>query len=281
MNGDLSGTAVLLVAHGSSVASEANDAARQQAAELRRRGLFARVEAGYWRQEPGVCALAESLTERCVCLVPLMISDGYFSGQVVPRALGFATAEGGGTVRVRRRGSQTWIYTQAIGTHPRMAEVLVRHAEEVVRRYPFPRAPQPFETALFVAGHGTERHPQSREAIEQQAERIRALGVYGEVHAVMLEESPQISQVYDLTRLRSLVVAPFFVGDGQHTAEDIPVLLGDSQAQVRERLSHGLPPWRNPTERRGKRVWYATGIGNDPAVAEIIIDRVREAARIS
>jgi hypothetical protein len=47
---------------------------------------------------------------------------------------------------------------------------------------------------------------------------------------------------------------------------------------VRERLAQGQPSWRNPTERRGKLVWYSASIGSEPHLPEVILERVRELA---
>ena len=47
---------------------------------------------------------------------------------------------------------------------------------------------------------------------------------------------------------------------------------------VRKRLEAGQPTWRNPTEKQGKLVWYSRSLGSDPHIAEVILERVREAA---
>jgi sirohydrochlorin ferrochelatase len=62
-----------------------------------------------------------------------------------------------------------------------------------------------------------------------------------------------------------------------HAFEDIPVLLGEPESVVQQRLRNGQPPWRNPSERQGKLVWYATGVGTEPQVAEVILERIKEA----
>jgi len=69
---------------------------------------------------------------------------------------------------------------------------------------------------------------------------------------------------------------PFFISDGLHAQEDIPVLLGEPERVVRQRLAAGQPPWRNPTGRNGKRVWYAKAVGTEPHIADVILERVRE-----
>jgi sirohydrochlorin cobaltochelatase len=60
---------------------------------------------------------------------------------------------------------------------------------------------------------------------------IRARKIYAEVHAIFLEESPRISDCYSLAQTKNLVVVPFFISDGLHTQEDIPVLLGETKAR--------------------------------------------------
>jgi len=79
-------------------------------------------------------------------------------------------------------------------------------------------------------------------------------------------------------RTRNLVVVPFFVSDGLHTQEDIPVLLGETKKNIGERLAAGQPVWRNPMERNGKLVWYSSAVGTEPGIADVILERVREAA---
>ena len=207
-----------------------------------------------------------------VFIVPLFISEGYFSAEIIPQELGL-DAQG-----VRRRPGQTWHYRQPVGTHEGMTAVILARAEEVVRKHPFPRAPQPRDLTLFIAGHGTARNAQSRQAIERQAELIRAQHLYAAVHDIFMEESPRIGECYALARTRNLVVVPFFISDGLHVVEDIPVLLGEPERVVKERLAAGQPAWQNPTELQGKRVWYSAAVGTEPRLAEVILERVREAA---
>jgi sirohydrochlorin cobaltochelatase len=93
-----------------------------------------------------------------------------------------------------------------------------------------------------------------------------------------MEEQPRIEDCYTMTPATNIVVVPFFISDGLHSYEDIPVMLGEARPAVQDRLKQGQPTWRNPTEKRGKRVWYAASVGSDPFVADVILERVREAA---
>ena len=103
---------------------------------------------------------------------------------------------------------------------------------------------------------------------------------YASVQAIFMEESPRIAECYQLATTKNLVVVPFFISDGLHTQEDIPVLLGEAKPVVEQRLVAGQPAWRNPTEKNGKRVWYSPAIGSEPHLADVILERVREAAKV-
>ena len=145
-----------------------------------------------------------------------------------------------------------------------MTSVVARARRKIVEAYPFPRAPKPGDITLFIAGHRTRQNEGSRLAVERQVEAIRALGVYGAVEALFLEEPPGIEECYRLTRTRCLVVVPFFISDGMHVLEDIPIRLGQPSATVRLRLAAGQPSWRNPTEHEGRLVWSLSQRGHRP-----------------
>jgi sirohydrochlorin cobaltochelatase len=276
---DFSNAALVLVGHGTALNPESGATVFQHVAELRRRRLFAEVHEAFWKQPPALTDVLASIAAPRLFLVPLFISEGFFSERVIPRALGL---RGEGQVefsRVQRRGAQTLCYCKPVGTHESMTAVLLHRAREVVERNPFPRAANPRETTLFIAGHGTERDENSRKPIEQQVELIRALGLYAGVHAVFMEEKPRISECYELAPSRNMIVVPFFISDGLHVREDIPVLLGEPKRIVQQRLDTGLPTWRNPTEIKGRLVWYSPSVGSDPRIAEVILERVREATQ--
>ena len=268
----------MVVGHGSTVNADSAAPTWQHVDELRRRHLFAQVVEAFWKQEPYVAQVLRGVFAPRVFIVPLFISEGYFTEEVIPRELGFCRPGEKVFARAQARGGQTFYYTGPVGTHASMTEVLLARASGVVQQYPFPRPPKPAETALFIAGHGTGNNENSREAIEAQVALIRARQVYGEVHAVFMEEAPRIADCYTLARAKNIVMVPFFISDGLHSREDIPVMLGAPKAAVAERLKQGQPTWRNPTERQGKRVWYAAAVGTELHLADVILERVREAS---
>ena len=277
---DFSDAALVLAGHGSTKNADSAAPVHRHAAELRRRNLFALVREAFWKQEPYLTQVLPCISSPRVFIAPLFISEGYFTEEIIPRELGFCQPGERVSRRVLRQGGQTWFYCRPVGTHPRMTAVLLARARGIVEQFPFPRAPQPADTTLFIAGHGTGRNENSRQAIERQAELIRARNFYADVHAVFLEEEPRIGDCYQMARTRNIIVVPFFISDGMHTFEDIPVMLGAPRAFVEERLKLGQPTWRNPTEREGKRLWYCSSIGTEPHIADVILERVREAAAL-
>ena len=264
---------LIVLGHGTEQNADSAAPVYQHAAELRRRKIFAGVREAFWKQEPPIQNVLAELSSPRVFIVPLFISEGYFASEMIPRELGFA----GRSSVVTPRSSL--FYCSPVGSHDSMTAVILSRAREIVEKFPFPRAPRPAETTLFIAGHGTEKNENSRKPVDRQVELIRALNLYGGVHAIFLEESPRIPECYRLAQTKNLVVAPFFISDGLHTQEDLPVLLGETRAAVRQRLAAGQPTWRNPTEKNGKLVWYTPAIGSEPHLADVILERVREAAK--
>ena len=274
---DFSDAALVLVGHGSTLNAESSAPTYQHADELRRRGIFAQVLECFWKIEPGITAALRGVFAPRIFVVPVFISEGYFTEEVIPRELGLAREMAAGK-RTQRRASQFIAYCGPVGTHDSMTDVLLARASDVVQRHPFPKIPKPEDITLFIAGHGTGNNENSRKAIEHQVARIQARRIYAGVRGVYMEEEPRVSSCYELAATRNVVVVPFFISDGLHSYEDIPVMLGEPESVVQERYRKGQPTWRNPTERRGKFVWYSTSIGNEPHIADVILERVREAA---
>jgi sirohydrochlorin cobaltochelatase len=271
----LSEAVLVVLGHGTTLNTESAAPVLQHAAELRRRRIFAEVREGFWKQEPNIKkVLAEIFTPR-VFIVPFFISEGYFSTEIIPKELGFSLPE----IRKLRIQNSELYYCSPVGSHDLMTKVILARAKEVTEKFPFPRLPKNSDTTLLIAGHGTGRNANSRKAVERQVELIRAQKIYANVEAVFMEEPPFIKGCHENVKTKNIVVVPFFISDGLHTVEDIPVLLGEPDRVVKERLAAGQPTWRNPTERAGKLVWYSVSVGTEPQLADVILERVHEAAK--
>jgi sirohydrochlorin cobaltochelatase len=269
--------ALLIVAHGSTVNPDSSAPTLAHAAEIRRREVFANVEYAFWKEEPSLrdaLFLFDPESIREVYVVPNFISEGYFTQTVVPREL-----ELNGRITNRSNG-QIWKYCEPVGNHPMMTELLLKRAREV--------APDvdPAETSLLLVAHGTDLNENSAVAAKREAEKIRALGKYAAVLNVYMEEPPLVCDWRKLTRTPNIVVVPFFISDGLHSYEDIPVLLGIVEAADidRDRPKTPLPATangeifrQNPYAIDGRLLFYAPSIGTDPGFAEIILDQTLNA----
>ena len=273
-NESLSDAALVVLGHGTTLNAESGAPVLQHAAELRRRKIFAEVREGFWKQEPHIQKVLAELSAPRIFIVPFFISEGYFSWEVIPKAIGITCPQ---NLTCLTRHSAIF-YTKPVGSHDLMTKVILARAKEAAEKFPFPRAPKNPDTTLLIAGHGTGRNANSRKAVERQVELIRALDIYTEVGAVFMEEAPFIKGCHETVKTKNIIVVPFFISDGLHAVEDIPVLLGEPERLVKERLAAGQPTWRNPTERGGKLIWYSSSIGTEPLLADVILERVKEAS---
>jgi sirohydrochlorin cobaltochelatase len=196
--------------------------------------------------------------------VPNFISSGYFTEQVIPRELGLAGP-------VTRLGDQEIVLCDPVGLHPSMTEALLQRAREVVAASPEKIAEPARSACLFICGHGTSFNDNSTKIIHEQAAAIRALGLFADCQAVLMEQSPFVADWRTLTACPDVIVVPFFIADGLHSFEDIPVLLGLTP-NIREKS------FTNPHREERRRLWYATAIGTEKFIADVILAQVAQAA---
>jgi sirohydrochlorin cobaltochelatase len=258
--------ALLIVGHGSTVNPDSSAPTLAHAAEIRLRKLFADVQCAFWKEEPSLRDarfLFEPKTIKTVCVVPNFISEGYFTQTVIPRELEL-------NGRVTKRGNgQVWNYAEPVGNHAMMTELLVQRAREIA-----PDAPES-ETSLLIVAHGTDLNENSAAAAKREAGKIRALGRYAKVLNVYMEEKPLVSDWQLLTTSPNVVVVPFFISDGLHSYQDIPVLLGiaaqPSSADGKTAAAEVFR--RTPYKIDNRSLFYASSIGTDPRVADIILEQ--------
>jgi len=258
-------SALLIVGHGSTVNPDSSVPTLAHAAEIRRRNIFGDVACAFWKEEPSLrdaIFLFDPATIKNVYVVPNFISEGYFTQTVVPREL-----ELNGRVTKRASG-QTWNYGEPVGNHPLMTELLVQRARDIA-----PGIAEN-ETSLLIVAHGTDLNENSAVAAKREAEKIRALGRYANVLNVYMEEFPLVADWKVLTSTPNVVVVPFFISDGLHSYEDIPVLLGIADASSTSTgKSAGAEVFRRgPYQIDNRSLFYASSIGTDPRVADIIVE---------
>jgi len=252
--------ALLLLGHGSTLNADSSAPTYQHSEEIRRRGVFAEVHVGFWKEEPNFRQSLRQTSCRTVYVVPNFISSGYFTEQIIPRELGL-------TGPITRIGEQDVYYCQPVGLSPVMTEVLLKRAREVVAASAEPCDPK--STCLFICGHGTSMNDNSTKIIHEQAAIIRARGLFADCQGVLMEQRPFVKDWRDLTDCPNVIVVPFFISDGLHSYEDIPVLLG---------LTHNMREkgFTNPHREGARWLWYASAIGTDAGIADVVLDLVTQ-----
>jgi sirohydrochlorin cobaltochelatase len=253
--------ALLLLGHGSTLNADSSAPTYQHAEEIRNRGIFAEVHVGFWKEEPNFRQALRQTHRRQVYVVPNFISSGYFTEQIIPRELGL-------TGPVTQLGGQDIYYCEPVGLHPDMTEALLRRARHVVAASGETNL-DPAQTCLFICGHGTSLNDNSTKIIHDQAAVIRDLGIYADCQPVLMEQSPFVKDWRTLTSCPDVIVVPFFISDGLHSFEDIPVLLG---------LTHNIREqgFTNPHREDNRRLWYGTPIGTEDFVADVILAQVNQ-----
>ena len=260
-------SALLIVGHGSTENPDSSAPYFEHADEIRRRKLFAEVHCCFWKEEPSLREALYLIDSDEVYVVPDFISEGYFTQDVIPRELQLT----GPTTLVRHKSLH---YCLPVGIHPSMTGLILRRAKEV--------APDvdPATTTLITVGHGTGLNPNSSKAVRDQVDLIAAAGAgYAAVLDAYMEEPPLIAQWDQLATTPNVIVVPFFISDGLHSYQDIPVLLGidheiGAAASQRDVFRH------NPHLLRDKTLFYSSSIGTERLLADVILDQVGDFDKI-
>ena len=132
----------------------------------------------------------------------------------------------------------------AIGTHPGMVGLI----ETRIARLLAGRGP----ADIVLVGHGSAKSPGRRMALHDHAERLG-------VRVAFLEEPPFLAVALADSKAPLLAVLGIFAGEGGHVRDDLPALL----AAARERLGEGLLDLGS--------------IGEEPGMADLILDRITQA----
>ncbi len=249
----MTGSALVLAAHGSRLEPAINTWFRACAANLVKLGSFDEITVAFHHGEPAYAKVLDTLSADTVTVVPLMTSDGHFSEVVLRREL--ARNARFGQIRVRQ--------TPPVGTHPDMVTLVARRAHARLREYGLDAD----DTTLAVIGHGTRRHQGSRDATVDLTDALRERDCCAEVLAAFLDEEPLVESVCRRATQPHVVVVPFLITDGPHAIVDIPKRLGMSVGDSAQ------PPFLGHVE--GRLVVCDGAVGTDPGIIEIVADLAR------
>lgn len=254
------GTALVIVGHGSTTNPDSSEPTHLLADLIRERGIFDEVHCCFWKEEPSMREVLHAVSAPDIYIVPNFISEGYFTRTIIPREL---RLEGPLTTR----DGKNLKYCDPVGSHPSMTRVLLERARATA-----PGIPEG-EISLLIVGHGTNLDENSAKAAIRQSGLISELGIYAEVLPAFMEEAPLVANWASMTSSSHVVVIPFFISDGLHSYQDIPVLLG-IRDEAGPAASQSGVFHTNPHSLRGKKLFYGSALGTDPGMERVLLDQV-------
>ena len=241
--------ALVIVGHGSHLNEDSGLPVYEHAQRIREDGGFDEVVECFWKEEPAMRHVLDTVESEEVYVVPAFISEGYFTQQVIPRELGLDGP-------VTRKGDKLVRYAGPLGTFEGMPDVILERVEDLMGG----RETQG-RTALVLLGHGTDLNKNSGGVIYLNAGRIRERGIYDLVEVGFLDQEPEIGSVVEEIEAENVIVIPVFIAEGWHTRETIPEDLG---------LTGEV------TVRPDKTIFYGAPVGTHPSMANLIAARARE-----
>ncbi len=248
--------ALVIVGHGSHLNEDSSLPVYEHAERIRQNfsGEFDEVIECFWKEEPSMRHVLDTVESDEIYVVPAFISEGYFTQQVIPRELGLDGP-------VTRKGGKTIRYAGPLGTFERMPDVILERVEDLLRDKEVPEA----EATLVLLGHGTDLNKESSGVIFLNAGRIREHGIFARVEEAFLDQKPEVTEVVQktLADAEHVILIPVFIAEGWHTRETIPEDLG---------LSGEVTRFENGT------VYYGEPVGTHRSMASLIAARARELA---
>ena len=241
--------ALVIVGHGSHLNEDSSLPVYEHAGRIRQSGEFDEVVECFWKEEPSMRHVLDTVESEDVYVVPAFISEGYFTQQVIPRELGLED-------RVTRKGEKTVHYAGPLGTFEGMADVILERTDDLMRGREVSG-----RTALVLLGHGTDLNKSSGGVIYLNAGRIRERGIYDLVEVGFLDQEPEIGGVVESVEAESVILIPVFIAEGWHTRETIPEDLG---------LTGEV------TVLDDRTIFYGAPVGTHPSMAKLIAARARE-----
>jgi len=246
----MSGTALILAAHGSRVDPTISAQLRDYADRIVRLKLFHEVVVAFHRGEPTFAGVLDQLQADDVIVVPVMTSDGYYCDVVLPQEL-----------PKNQRFPQIHLrQTPPVGAYPSMICLVERRIRQLTREYGL----EPDGVCVAVVGHGTPRHPRSRSTTVRLAEGLQGLELGREVLYAFLGEDPGVQSIVDRATADAVIVIPFLISGGPHATVDIP-----------SRLGLQTPPGATPPfhGRVGDRLVVCdAAVGTYPEIIDMIVD---------
>jgi len=240
---------LVIAAHGSSRHPGARPVHRHVEALLGG-GLFADVVPGFLKEPPFLADVLDAIETPDAFVVPMVTGNGYITDTLIPGIV--ADAECAASVHM----------CKPVGSHPMLSRIMAERVDGVLTGHGLARE----NCALLLAAHGNARNPDISETARDVAANLgRELGITSA--AAFIEEAPFISDWPGLLDADNVIVMPFLIGGGFHGVTDLPVMLGlDGLDET--------PDTAGPFTVHGRSLWCCPAVGNEAAIADIIVDRV-------
>lgn len=245
----MNGTALVLAAHGSRHKPAVNKQIRDWAEQIAARTNFDEVAVTFHQGRPAFSEVLDTLTASEVTVVPVMTSSGYYSDTVLPRELALND----------RYASLSIHQSAPLGMHPAIPLMIADRARQLMELENLSKN----DCTIGLVGHGTPRHPASRNASLDLAKTLMGLG-FDEVLPVFLDEQPKLEQLVELATRPAVIVVPFLIGAGPHATSDVPRRVG-----IKSRPFHVFPIAEGVS---GRTVYCDMPLGSYPGMVDLIID---------
>ena len=243
--------ALLLAGHGSHISSHTAGLVWSYVDRLRVLGITDEVGACFWKESPAFSQVLDTFCADNVIVVPALAADGYFARTVIPAEMGLSGP-------LTCRGTRRIHYTQPLGLHPRLGDVLCARVGDLMVEQELNAC----DVAVAVIGHGTRRDARSQGAAREQAQALEINWPGLTVLEAYLDDVPSIASIYERTKAPVILAAPWFLAPGSHVSVDVPRELG-------------LPPGASNGLADGRSVYYLDA----PGTADIVCDVILELAR--
>ena len=232
---------VILVAHGSARSAASAEPVLALAEGLRLRG-FPEVRSAFWKEEPFLHQALDLTRSDTIAVLPVFLSEGYFSSTVVPSELGLRY----GSNRVGER----WIHLlPPLGAAAELTDIVAARAQEGLT--PDEDAG---EALLVVIGHGTQRDTSSADAVLEVVASLDSAKRFARVVPAFIDQEPRFESVLRDAQEPVILLVPFLVAAGWHGGATLPGKLDPATASKHD---------------RARRIVYTEPVGTHPALLDL------------
>jgi len=237
-------TGLLLAAHGARRDPAARAIVEQLATALRQLHLADEVATGYHQGTPGFAAALDGLGATRVVVLPIFTSVGYYTERVLPPAL-----------RSSRRFHRVELrQAPPLGSHPQLPALLWNRLRQLARSERITLA----QSNVLLVGHGTRRHPRSRDTTSQVAAALSGMAPGMIIRAGFLDDSPTVEEALGGLTAPTIIVVPFLLGGGGHAMLDLPARLATDDPRP-----------------IGRRIVLDRPLGAEPGLVDLLADSAR------